>query len=467
MITPYAPSPPQYYCRLFPADTRVVDENLLMAVRRLGETMRSQPGGNRSSPIPAGYTYFGQFVDHDLTWDPTPLADANPEVGRIINQRTPRLDLDHIYGDGPGSTKDGSLYESDGASLRLGAVRLKNGQPFDVLLDENQNPLLADPRNSENLILRQVHAMFVRLHNLAVQELGANEDFEMARDRVRWQYQWLVRHDYLPRICAADVYAEVIRNGRLQIDFRACGFSIPVEFAQGAFRFGHSMVRSQYVLNTDADEALEPGESPILATVDLETIFAEAHRPGPLSPSRRVDWSRFLGVAQGRHRREFAMLIDTEIVGPLFQLPPERVFLFVRSMAATEISALPLRTLLRGAMTQLPTGENVAAALGLPPLRANSPPEVWKPLDDAGLTDATPLWYYVLLEAQLQTGGQTLGRLGSILVANIIENALREDPNSFLNRNAVGWTPPPWTDQQGGSVTVGALHDVARLLNLA
>jgi heme peroxidase len=415
--------------------------------------------------IPAGYTYFGQFIDHDLTRDDTPLNEAGAKPPcETENHRVPWLDLDNLYGDGPFCSKHGHLYATDGVSFRLGES-LINGEQFDVPLDEKTKmPQLVDDRNNENVIVRQVHAMFLKLHNAAVKELPsklpARERFERARDRVRWQYQWLIRHHFLKRVCEPKVYDDVITGGHRLINWESA-FSIPVEFSQAAFRFGHSMVRDSYVLNTEPTGT--PGNP---AGVSLAEIFAGAHAPGPLPPKLRVDWNRFLGGPTGGKGHEFAFLIDTSIAKPLFHLPPEGIRLFVKSLTRDEPEELPVRTLRRGAATGLPTGEQVEMKLGRALLRSSTEGAEWKVLDDLDLKGKTPLWYYILLEAELERGGVSLGTIGSRLVAELIEECLRQDPGSFL-RDGPDWFPPPWIGPQGRPIAVRTLLDLACVVGLA
>lgn len=470
MLIPSYPSARQRYSRLLPPDPRKVGEELLSAVAKLAESMATAVQANENSPIPAGYTYFGQFIDHDLSLDLTPL-DATGQLPPYLttNDRTPWLDLGQIYGDGPDSTTHWHLYDDDRASFRLGNRNLPGNRSFDVPHDENGQPQLAEDRNNENLIVRQVHAMFLKLHNRAVQELctqmSARERFEAARDRVLWQYQWLVRHDFLRRVCHPDVYDSVIGNGTRPIDFQTCGFSIPVEFSLAAFRFGHSMVRSQYVLNTDPPPL---GMGPQLGTVNLDVLFAEPHRPGTLQPKWRVDWVRFLAPGGQQQEREHAMLIDTHLSDPLFHLPPEAIGTPGGNPSGGGAPSLPLRTLTRGTKTKLATGEEVAKAFGRSPLLTDFPQsKAWAALDNSGLTGNTPLWYYVLLEAQMEAEGRSLGMVGSSIVAAVVESSLRDDPDSFLNRYVAGWVPPPWRGPKGEPITVRTLLDVAKIVDLA
>lgn len=415
--------------------------------------------GWKSDPVGAGYTYFGQFIDHDLTEDRTPLRLAGlMEPQNTENCRTPWLDLGSLYGHGPGCPAYRDLYEADEICFRLGAP-LIDGQTFDVPLKDG-NPLLADQRNSENVILRQIHAMFLKLHNLAAIELKATfwsasprQLFEKARERVRWQYQWLVRHDYLRRLCNQTVYEDVVLNGNRRIDWTD-GFSIPIEFSQAAFRFGHSMVRAKYNLNTAAQE------------VPLSDLFA-AGKKGALDPQLAVSWNDFF------EGHETSMRIDTCVVPPLFKLPDEDISRFVDSLAPHSTNALPLRTLLRGAASRLPTGQQVRgelcpeAIISQPIVVSGHPYDPWAILKKLGLADHTPLWYYILLEAEIDENGLRLGRLGSRLVLEVVEASLRDDDESFVSCAGSKWVPPPWKLPDGSDFLIGNLLDLAKFVHLA
>jgi hypothetical protein len=465
------PSSPSRYSRLFAPNERAVNTEQL---KKLGKSMmRAETVDN--TPIPrgfrwetcfAGYTYFGQFIDHDLTWDQTPPARAGElSPCETINHRTPWLDLDNLYGDGPESSSHFHLYETDRASFRLGGYPLANGEQFDIPLDGEGNPQLADSRDNNNLIIRQLHAMFLKLHNVAVRELPtklpAEERFKRARDRVRWQYQWLVRNDFLKVVCKPSIHREILA-GRYLIDWED-GFSIPVEFAQGAFRFGHSMVRARYLLNPaiPADPrilARLPEEPP--EEIKLETVFTEARNRRPLSVRRAISWRRFLNDAADPERSNG---IDTGIVDAL--------------LAPDEPREVPVRTLLRGAATKLPTGEQVCEALRVPiptpskeELAAYSkapckPP--WADLEANGFQGQTPLWYYFLLEAQLDQHGAGLGSSGSRIVAEVIEGSLRADKSSFLSCAGSEWMPPPWSAPDREPYAIRDLFGVAVVTGLA
>ena len=68
---------------------------------RLGEAMRYDVEREGTLTPRVGYTYFSQFVGHDLTHDPTPLDGPYLDPELTPNRRTPYLDLDHVYGTRP------------------------------------------------------------------------------------------------------------------------------------------------------------------------------------------------------------------------------------------------------------------------------------------------------------------------------------------------------------------------------
>ena len=89
--------------RMFPKLPPLEVERRQAAGARRGDDRRdpADPAGNNPN-IPAGFTYLGQFVDHDITLDLTSLADKEKDPLGIENFRTPSLDLDCVYGLGPG-----------------------------------------------------------------------------------------------------------------------------------------------------------------------------------------------------------------------------------------------------------------------------------------------------------------------------------------------------------------------------
>ncbi len=421
-------------------------------MQQLGRMMRKPPRRTTNSPLNAVYTYFGQFIDHDITRDETPLADAcRLSPRQTVNGGGGKLDLHHVYGEGPRSARDSALYQSDGASFLLG--KEWPGRPaFDLPYVDGQL-LAADDRTGENIILRQICVLFMRLHNLAVDELtargvAATERFDLARQKVIHQYQWLIMKDFLFRLLEGVEYRRIWESRRRSIQWGKT-FSVPVEFSQAAFRFGHSMIRPRYRLTT-APHA-----------TNLRTIFAAKRKNKALTPDLAIDWQIF---AEGKSK---AMSIDTRISPPLFDLP--KMPLHHGQPASRHLPReLPVRTLMRGAATRLPTGEEAAKGLGVPALTMqkmqNPKGACWKPLVALGLLGRTPLWYYILLEAELTRNGEGLGKLGSRLVGEVIDGCLRADPNSFYNKAKK--RAPRWRGPDGTSRTIGRILELARFVGL-
>jgi hypothetical protein len=418
---------------------------------KLGQAMgdKEPPLDSESQPdLPtAGYTYLGQFIDHDLTLDLTPLESATPDVERMVNARTPVLDLDNVYGGGPNVSP--FLY----AKGHLGAERFLIGKTRDdptLAEDLPRNTegtaLTGDPRQDENLILAQLHVAFLKLHNAIVADpallnsfpgyrRSGDTDFAVARRIVIWHYQWIVRHDYLPRIIDPITAEKLPDLAQATHDNPPQISNLPIEFSVGAFRFGHSMVRDVYQTGVN-------GRHNRIRLLDLLVQTGSMGGASPALPAEWVvDWKHFFtlrGQSVGHLNR--ARKIDTQIANTLFQLPstpPE----------------LPVRTLLRGGRVGLPYGEEIAKEI-------NKNAAWVKVLTEEeivggahrdiltnpqyGLRGNTPLWYYVLKEAELYRapsgfGGRSLGPAGSYLVAKVILDVLSADTDSYLS--APGWTP--------------------------
>ena len=438
---------------------------------RLRCLVTSMKGKQMGTPplngVPAGYTYFGQFIDHDLTYDTSALPDDGEltKPTETINFRRNALTLENIYGDGPGS-RDSKLYEKDNVSFRLGAA-VGDCTVFDVPLDEicldpsSRRALAADPRNLENALVRQIHAMFLKLHNIAVADVPerfpAHYRFSAARRRVCHQYQWLVRHDFLSRFCEDGVYANVITEANPLVDWNG-QFSIPVEFAQAAFRFGHSMIRSRYTLGKNNN------------VVDLPLLFGGKDSTGALSCDHVINWTNFL-LPEGSEvifgiNPEIAFRIDTSIIPELFDLPPSalKAFVQLKNTKGRIEPSLPFRTLKRGVASQLPSGQSARRMLSEREIASGG--AAWDNLRECELEEETPLWYYILLEAEISEAGLRLGPVGSRIVAEVVEGALWANPESFLRQFGRRWSPEPWP-LGSGTQLIRSLHDLAVVVGLA
>ncbi len=398
---------------------------------KLGEAMLERPGDPalaEDSRLPAGYTYLGQFIDHDITFDPRSLASVSGSGGQApLNFRNPRLDLDSVYGLGP--TLQPYLFQADGRKLRLGLTSPAGALgklPNDLLrVVGDGTPIIGDPRNDENLLVAQIHALFVKFHN-AVADAMPRSSFEEVRLEVVRHYQHVVLHDFLARILELDTLRRLVQDGLKHYEVGS-GPYIPLEFSVAAFRFGHSMVREDYSHNR------------IFPKASLATLFNFTGRGGganPLPSNWIVDWRRFFEVGDPLPAvvtRNFARPIDARLTEALHLLTPPDVSV-----------KLSVRNLLRGKRAGLPSAQAVIGALGLDPSMQPSSTELGTGPDGAvatteGFVHRSPLWWYVLKEAEIQMSGERLGLLGSAIVGETFVGLLREDRDSILN--APSWAP--------------------------
>lgn len=425
------------------------------ALIALGEAMvetGSNPGLNVD--IPAGYTYFGQFVDHDITMDKTEgLPTGRLQADQIVNGRTPGLDLDSLYLNGPGGSPE--MYESDGKSFRIGNTTgrtifgITQSFPNDLPREPADFPdnagkaIIGDPRNDENLAVAQTHLAFLKFHNKVVAD-NTDADFNAAREIVTQHYQSIILNDFLPHIVSQPVYDDVLANGR-QFVQKGKGNAtrenccMPVEFSVAAYRFGHSMIRNAYEWNRVFNS------SGIDATLALLFEFTEVSGNlggSPTLPSDWiVDWTRFYDFtdtpdAPNHPQSNKARSIDPRLALKLQDLPE------FASEVQPHLRSLAVRNLLRGRLVGLPTGQAVAskinAANPLSSVEIASGPH-GAVLRANGFDEETPLWYYILKEAQVRHGGQHLGEVGSRIVMETFHAIIECSRHSILKEE--GWQP--------------------------
>lgn len=418
-----------------------------------------------NTAIPAGYTYLGQFVDHDITFDPVSSLQRQHDPDALENFRTPRLDLDAVYGRGPADQP--YLYDDDDrAKLRLGARVADSGPEAGPDLPRIGNvALIGDPRNDENLIISQLHAVFLRFHNAVVDEVRAEGGFAPgdvlaeAQRRVRWHYQWVILNDFLPRMCGEDVMHDVLHRDefvvttgwapdpaplhpmdpghpvssttevvrpRLRFYHYDRAPFIPIEFSAAAYRFGHAMVRQSYFINDTVRQATSGLRIPLFSDSTDPLANLNGHRPLPQQWG--IDWKLFFRTSGEPHRPQPSHRIDDRLVAPLGQLQGTDGTAVMRSLA--------VRNLLRGESLGVPSGQAVARAMSLDPLPASKLGLEALP----ALERHTPLWYYVLREAGELCQGCCLGPVGGRIVAETIVGLVAGDPLSYL-RVEPGWTP--------------------------
>jgi peptidoglycan hydrolase-like protein with peptidoglycan-binding domain len=436
------------------------DEALLEAVAEI--MTKNVP--DIDSHIPAGYTYLGQFIDHDLTRDVTknlPLGSPVATPDELEQGRSPALDLDSLYGAGPVANPE--FYQADGIKLKVGKTKASGtgASPDARDLDGFDLPRLGsqavepqdfrkaqipDQRNDENLAIAQTHLAFVRFHNKVSEQLASRGVpsailFERARELVTKHYQWMLVKDYLPRIVDSAVVNDVFTSGRLIFEPGASGFpTMPLEFSVGAFRLGHSMIREKYEWNAFF------GSNGIIGDfATLFTLFTFSGTSGNLSPGTDpdnplegnferlptnwiADWPLLFDFVEAGIPElapvtflNLARPIDIRLTDPLKQLP-------LGSFGARNPSVPPLpptdkrrnlafRNLVRARMVNLATGQELVSKINEAMTAAGRSAEAITPLSrqqilgteftslspqqQDDLANHTPLWFYILREASL------------------------------------------------------------------
>jgi hypothetical protein len=360
-----------------------------------------------------------------MTFDVGSRLGRATEPHTAVNARTPALDLDSVYGGGPVASP--CLYDSgDRAKLRIAS----GGQFEDLPRTADGTAIAADPRNDEHVIIAGLQCAFILFHNRAVDAAraeGAANPFAQARRLTTWHYHWLIVHELLPLFVGRAMADDVLRKGRRFYRPQGGAF-MPVEFQGAAYRFGHSMVRPSYRANLKGD-----GGKPFFALVfDPAATGSDPSdlRGGCRAPRRFVGWQTFFDFGDGEVKPN--KLIDTKISTPLFNLP-------LGAIASHDPpTSLPQRNLLRQLTWKLPSGQRLAKEMGAPAL---APADLGE-LSAYGLEleRSTPLWYYVLKEAEVMAGGRHLGPVGGRIVAEVIVGLLQTDPASYLTVRP-GWRP--------------------------
>ena len=433
------------------------DDEKAAAVAALAATMVEAEGDTNAGDhldLPAAYTYFGQFVDHDVTFDPASSLTKQNDPDRLVNFRSPAFDLDNLYGGGPDAdpflydrARPGHFLIGRGRHQRTGDDAIDLGalsktSEDDLPRNEQGRALVGDPRNDENLIVSQIQLAFLKFHNATLDAvhdrlgLTGREAFFRAQQVVRWHYQWVVLFDFLPRIVGQEMADAVLtprgeRPGDVaQAEAKAFTLDLrhyrpkesafmPVEFSAAAYRFGHSLVRGDYELNR---------------FIRRVPIFRPpSQNPGPLADLRggrplpglwSLDWRRFLDLDPAAPAQR-ARRVDTRLSRGLAAIPS----------GPGKENPLALLNLVRGWRLGLPSGQAVAQAMGADVLTNER-----LSLDTDQIGHEAPLWYYVLKEGELLHDGLHLGPVGGRIVAEVFVGLAAADASSFLNQ-APTWTP--------------------------
>ena len=372
--------------------------------------------------------------------------------------------------------------EQDKAKLQLGVLTSVNFgvriPPVDDLARDlprvNKVPQIGDGRNDENLIIAQLHLAFLRFHNAAVdwvrthepERIGVAQVFLRARDLTRWTYQWLCVHDFLETVTQPGTVDAVLINESDLLDLASRDVPyMPLEFSVAAYRFGHSMVRGTYDWNRNFGR---PGNN-TAGVATFAQMFQFTGRGGfagnaPTLPGNWAGEPQRLVDKNSLFEDRFARRIDTHLAFPLSQMVNQVNDPTLPAAIQDLLKHLARRNLLRGFRLGLPTGQAVAEALGITPLTnaqltQGVDPAITAALQQGNFLDRTPLWFYVLREAERNAQGNTLGEVGSQIVAETIIGHIRHDPTSYLNQSS--WSPSaesgfPTVPQSGQSPTSSA-----------
>ncbi|HET6675734.1 MAG TPA: heme peroxidase family protein [Nitrospiraceae bacterium] len=414
----------------------------------------------------AGMTFIGQFLDHDITLDLKSPLSENSIPRRTTNFRTAAFDLDSLYGDGPQGSPE--LYDSGSADIKFrvepipgsDTVSRKGALRYDVPRDANKNAIIGDSRNDENVIISQLHLAMLRFHNAVIDHLRADPAsahlspqrlFRQAQRMVRWHYQWIIVNEFLPQTIGQERVNDIFRHGLrfYRVDDRhadqhyrnsAKDALIPIEFSVAAYRFGHSQVRPSYRLN------FGPGDgAPFFAFVFDDSINPADPNPNDLRGGKRasrrfVDWQTFFDFGDGNVR--FNKRIDSKLSTVLMHLPGSRGP--APGLPSDGVQSLASRNLMRHVNFGIPSGQAIARAMGVPALT----PRQLSELVPYRMERSTPLWYYILKEAEVMEGGLRLGPVGGGIVGEVFIGLLQADTDSYLSVDR-DWTPTLPSAQPG------------------
>ena len=375
----------------------------------------------------AGWPMFGQYVAHDITADRSPIG-PEAQLARIVNFRSPRANLESLYGSGQiGSPY---LFRADDPDLLLLGTN-DRGDERDLPRNSQGIALIGDPRNDVHLFVSQMQVAMIGVHNRLVE--GARGDgvrpgevFATARRETAWHYEWVLLNDYLPRLVDPHLAADVLEDGPR---FYRPGDDpkIPFEFADAAFRYGHGQVRDEFQVNAESG---------------VRRLFPDLLGFRPVPAELVIDWSLLFDI-EGHPPAQRAKRIDGTLARSLIELPTA----VTGEVDVDAYRSLAGRDLERGHAYGLPSGEAVAEAMGEIPLSGEE-----NPLASSDWTGGTPLWLYFMLESAARADGERLGPAGGRIVAEVLTGLVDADPGSYRSLDP-DWTPTlPSRDNRFGLI---------------
>jgi len=451
---------------------------------------RFSPNNADNPQMTAGATFVGQFLDHDITFDRRSALRANADPSRTENFRSAAFDLDHVYGEGPSDSPE--LYDRTGADIKMRIEAIPGSDSvsrngfirYDLPRDQFGAAIIGDSRNDENVIVSQLHLAMLRFHNAvtdrirtsdADQRLTAMQVFERAKRQVQWHYQWIILNEFLPQLIGQERIDQIFdenlpffrasqrRNSggqpaserhsdRQQSHSRAKQPRIPIEFAAAAYRFGHSQVRPSYRVNFGLDDDSQFFAFVLDNRVDPNAADPDDLRGGRRAARRFIDWQTFFDFGDGNVRNN--KRIDSKISTILFELPGSVVP--APGLPSDGVISLASRNLLRHVNFGLPAGQEIARTIGVTALTENQLSD----LAPFGMAQSTPLWVYILKEAELLEDGLRMGPVGARIIGEVFIGLLMADQDSYVVVN------PQWRPNLPSRNGAGQF-DVVDLLNMA
>jgi hypothetical protein len=447
--------------------------------------------------LPAAYTYFGQFLNHDISAPMLNAKDAPPGVigtadppgldkkwradncdeilNRFVNEHADPMMLGSLYGDGPKDREVAAFYQPDRKSFCLGVTDPEG------FIDPKANPgvvhatgapdipralgipLIADQRNDGNLILSQLHLAFMLVHNKAVKALEEKypdpaKCFDRARELVTLHYHWLILNDFLPNLLSKSVLAKPLskwpsRLAKADANADATTKPVPMEFTTAAFRFGHSMVGRSYDFNANFGHGGKISDEAKLEDLLAFTSKGKMKQPGPnalqLPDHWVIDWDRMTLPPK-------PALADEDALGGAEKIDLSLTNVMLNAAGDATVDghgSIVFRNLLRGFHRRIPFGQVLAKACGVDPgnleraLAAKlAEPDVvfaefYGMIQQYGMHEDTPAWLYFLLEAQLLEQGERVGPTASQIIADTIVGLMLQNPASVLRHNGGNWHP--------------------------
>ena len=336
------------------------------------------------------------------------------------NIRSPHLDLDSLYG------QAGVEYLFNDNKFII------NSKNHDLIRNSQGKAIIPDPRNDENYIIGQLHYLFQLFHNKLIDEFSnknIQDVFKLVRREVTFYYQWIIVNDYLSRLIDNDVLDSIFKYGTKFYSPTKYEYCIPREFAIAAFRYGHYTINNYYTIAYDFK-------------IPEEKLH---HYTGGILPDYVIDWSNFFNVVAYKSPT-YSKKIEATLAQDLNNMnhldkPADMPF---------DKNSLFLRNLLRGKQSKLPSGQDLAKAMGLEPISRDIMIQHDRNgnLERNGFLENTPLLIYILKEAEIFKGGTMLTGVGGILIAEVMLGLLFEDKNSYFNSKD-NWKPTLPSEESG------------------